>query len=212
MMSVVEMRVCFFLLQLKSRWKWPWRLKITTTLKSWRISHRHNTRQSRKTLPRRYDLFSSFHLSIPSLPIPFCFLLGYSHFAFLSNPSSLLFLLPLFSLPPSSNFLLPLSFPSHLTISLLLPSLSPMYALPPFLLFFSSFPFLRPPSFPVPTLYHFSHPLPLFSPSSFPPLSLDSYLSPHCLFVPIIPPNDLPTLFLPISHLVNRFNAFNARV
>ena len=60
-----------FLLQLKSRWKWPCRLKITTTLKSWRISHRHNTRQSRKTLPRRYDLFSSFHLSILSLPIPF---------------------------------------------------------------------------------------------------------------------------------------------
>ena len=79
-------------------------------------------------------------------------------------------------------------------------------------LFFSSFPFLRPPSFPLPTLYHFSHPLTLFSPSSFPPLSLDSYLSPHCLFVPIIPPNDLPTVFLPISHLVNRFNAFNARV
>ena len=160
----------------------------------------------------RYDLFSSFHLSIPSLPIPFCFLLGYSHFAFLSNPSSLLFLLPLFSLPSSSNFFLPLSFPSHLTISLLLPSLSPMYPLPPFLLFFPSLHFLRPPSFPLPTLYHFSHPLTLFSPSSFPPLSLDSYLSPHCLFVPIIPPNDLPTVFLPISHLVNRFNAFNARV
>ena len=159
----------------------------------------------------RYDLFSSFHLSIPSFPIPFCFLLGYSHFAFLSNPSSLLFLLPLFSLPPSSNFLLPLSFPSHLTISLLLPSLSPMYALPPFLLFFSSFPFLRPPSFPLPTLYHFSHPLTLFSPSSFPPLSLDSYLSPHCLFVPIIPPNDLPTVFLPISHLVNRFSSFECK-
>ena len=158
----------------------------------------------------RYDLFSSFHPSIPPLPIPFCFLLGYSHFSFLSNPSSLLFLLPLFSLPPSSNFLLPLSFPSHLTISLLLPSLSPMpSALPSF---FSSFPFLRPPSFPLPTLYHFSHPLTLFSPSSFPPLSLDSYLSPHCLFVPIIPPNDLPTVFLPISHLFNRFNAFNARV
>ena len=157
-------------------------------------------------------MFSSFHLSIPSLPIPFCFLLGYSHFAFLSNPSSLLFLLPLFSLPPSSNFLLPLSFPSHLTISLLLPSLSPMYALPLFLLFFSSFPFLRPPSFPLPTLYHFSHPLTLFSPSSFPPLSLNSFLPPHRLFVPLILPNVLTTVFLPICPLVNRFNAFNARV
>ena len=174
MMSVVEMRVCFFLLQLKSRWKWPWRLKITTTLKSWRISHRHNTRQSRKTLPRRYDLFSSFHLSIPSLPIPFCFLLGYSHFAFLSNPSSLLFLLPLFSLPPSSNFLLPLSFPSHLTISLLLPSLSPMYALPPFLLFSPPFPFFALLRFPS---QHFT-----ISPT----LSLSSVLPPSLLFLWIL--------------------------
>ena len=104
MMSVVEMRVCFFLLQLKSRWKWPWRLKITTTLKSWRISHRHNTRQSRKTLPRRYDLFSSFHLSILSLPIPF-FFSSAPHFV--SPPNTLPFLPPS---PSLQSFLLPSSF------------------------------------------------------------------------------------------------------
>ena len=158
-MSVVEMRMCFFFLpQFKSRWKWPCRLKITTTLQSWRVIYRHNTRKSRKTLPRRCDFFSSFHLSIPPLPIPFVFP---SLFAFLFNPSSLLFHLPLFSLPPSINPLLPLSFPFHLTFSLS----PPLFLCLP-LFFFT-------PSFPLPTFLPFLHPLPPFSPS-FPPLSLNS--------------------------------------
>ena len=123
----------------------------------------------------RYDLFSSFHLSIPSLPIPFCFLLGYSHFAFLSNPSSLLFLLPLFSLPPSSNFLLPLSFPSHLTISLLLPSLSlPCMPFRPSFFFSPPFPFFALLRFP------FRHS------TISPTLSLSSVLPPSLLFLWIL--------------------------
>ena len=205
-----------FLLQLKSRWKWPCRLKITTTLKSWRISHRHNTRQSRKTLPRRYDLFSSFHLSILSLPIPF-FFSSAPHFLLSSPilpPSFSFFLCSLFFPPVIPSSLIPLP-PFILSLSSLSPSflsLSSSYPLPPFLLFFSSLPILLPPSFPLPTLYHFSHPLPLFSPSSFPPLSLNSFLPPHSLFVPLILPNVLTTVFLPICHLVNRFNALNAEV
>ena len=131
-------------------------------------------------------MFSSFHLSIPSLPIPFCFLLSYSHFAFLSNPSSLLFLLPLFSLPPSSNFLLPLSFPSHLTISLLLPSLSLSHvcpsALPSFFLLLS----LSSPSFVSP-----SDTLPFLPPSH----SLQSFLLPSSF-----------SGFLPFSSLSVRIN------
>ena len=154
-------------------------------------------------------LLPSFHSLSPH---SFFFLLRSSLFAFLSNPSSLLFFLPLFSLLPSSNSLLLLSFLSHLSFSLFLPSLSSSYPLPPFLLFFSSLPILLPPSFPLPTLYHFSHPLPLFSPSSFPPLSLNSFLPPHRLFVPLILPNVLTTVFLLICHLVNRFNALSAGV
>ena len=147
----------------------------------------------------RYDFFSSSHLSIPSLPIPIL----------LSSPI----------LPPSfSSFLCSLFFPPlipsflpHFPPTLHSLSLSPMYPLPPFLPLSSFPPSLLPPSLLLPTLYHFSHPLPLFSPSSYPPLSLDSYLPFHCLFLPLIPPNDLQTAFLPICLLANRFNIFELK-
>ena len=120
-------------------------------------------------------MFSSFHLSIPSLPIPFCFLLGYSHFAFLSNPSSLLFLLPLFSLPPSSNFLLP---PSHSPLTLQSLSFFP----------------LSLPCMPFRPSFFFAPPFPFFallrSPFQHstisPTLYLSSVLPPSLLFLWIL--------------------------
>ena len=168
-LSVVEMSMLwFFLLQFKSRWKWPWRLKITTTRKSWRISHRHNTRQSRKTLPRRYDFF---HLSIPSLPIPF-FSPTLIPFCYLPKPLSFLFLLPLFFLLFSINSLFPPSFPSQpYLLSLSYLSLLFLLSPPALLSSFSSLPILLPPSFPLPTLHHFSR-----------PLTLSSVLPPSLLF------------------------------
>ena len=191
----------FFLPQLKSRWKWPCRLKITTTLKSWRVIYRHNTRKSRKTLPRRCDFFSSFHLSIPPLPIPFVFP---SLFAFLFNPSSLLFHLPLFSLPPSINPLLPLSFPFHLTLSLS----------PPLFLCLSLFFF--PPPFPFFSLLRFPSQLSTISPpsptlQSFFPSSFPAFLPSFPLSVLLIPPKALQTVFLPTCHLVNRFSSFECK-
>ena len=133
----------------------------------------------RKTLPMRYDYFSSFHLSIPSLPFLF-FLPGSSLFAILSNPSSLLFLLPLYSLPPFISSLLPLSFPSHLTFSLFLPSLSlpcvpfrpPLIVSPP-----NALPFL-PPSHSLQSFLLASS-FPGFLPSS--PKSVRATYSTECL-------------------------------
>ena len=186
----------FFLLQLKSRWKWPCRLKITTTLKSWRISHRHNTRQSRKTLPRRYDLFSSFHLSILSLPIPF-FFSSAPHFLLSSPilpPSFSFFLCSLFFPPVIPSFLshspptfhslsffplslFPLSLflvsPSALPSLFLFPShSSPSFVSPP-----NTLPFL-PPS---PSLQSFLLPSSFseFFPSS--PQSVRTTYSTECL-------------------------------
>ena len=123
-------------------------------------------------------LLPSFHSLSPH---SFFFLLRSSLFAFLSNPSSLLFFLPLFSLLPSSNSLLLLSFLSHLSFSLFLPSLSL-------------------PRIPFRPSFSFSLPFPFFSLLRFlsqhftisPTLSLSSVLPPSLLFLWIL--SFLPTV------------------
>ena len=145
---------------------------------------------------------------------PFLFFLPRSSlFAILSKPPSFLFLLPLFFLLFSINSLFPPSFPSQpylLSLSSLSLSLPRVTSCPPFFFLLpshSSSSFVSPSN--TPPFLPPSHSL--FSPSSLPPLSLDSYLPPHCLFVPLIPPNDLPTIFLSICHLVNPFNSFECK-